>query len=120
MSFDCSVLLSLHYLHVCVSHSLVSTKPNTVSRDVNHKVASGFKSLLLASGNFRLDSLYVLTSSCVDDQGMFLRAYISGGTIVRTEKVSQSETEDIYTDDLRLLRSASFNSHLTSVRSERA
>jgi hypothetical protein len=51
---------------------------------------------------------------------MFLRAYISGGTIVRTEKIGQSEKEDIYTDDLRLLHSASFNSHLTSVRSERA
>src|SRR4051812_36059600 len=85
-----------------------------------HWSPSGFKSLLLASGNFRLDSLYVLTSSCVDDQGMFLRAYISGGIIVRTEKVGQSETEDIYTDDLRLLHSASFNSYLTSVRSKRA
>ena len=47
VGFDCSVLFP-YCLHVRVEHTLVSTKPNMVSLDIDDDVASGFKSRLLA------------------------------------------------------------------------
>jgi len=62
------------------------------------------------------DSLYVLaysfTNSYIGDQGVdgilsFLHAYIDGGTVVRTRGVERSETENIHTDNFKIMHGGS-------------
>ncbi|KAJ9642873.1 hypothetical protein H2199_004394 [Coniosporium tulheliwenetii] len=58
------------------------------------------------------DSLFVLAHSFIGDQGLkgiesFIRAYVDGGTIVRSKPLERDDTEDIHTGTFRAVQLAS-------------